>query len=809
MVKLSSLVYPWQPIVSLERLVSRNVLFFLRLLFGSLFVVFTILSFLAYYTDFLQYELLWTGIALVFFGLWLEQIMLYCFHNYHYFAGLNSLVSKNEVTPSPVTYDLAKITLKNPIDLTYALLTNEIGLKVCMRVGIKKDDVDSFLLQGRERVSAEEIIISENDGTSSVYQLSIQLIQKDVDLKNFIESHGITTSVWLGAIRWVVNERINFKLKERWWSSDNLLKSKSLGSSWSFGYTSNLNRFSKPILTSSIYSRFVSTPAYAMQKVEELSYSLIKEKAGNALIVGEAGVGKTDIVVALDTQIKNNMSIAGLQHRRIIVLDTERFVAVSETAPQLEKYIISVFDEALRSGNCILVIENMSHFIASVLSRNVSLPELLDPYLAHPDLLFIATDTPGNFHQFLQPQGALLRRFSQIILDVPDTESVVNILQRASVQSEVAHNVSFTYPALIAIAQAANRYVTDGVLPDSALTLLVEVATNCKNTSEHVWITPEVVSQFLKNKTGIPMGQITEEERDMLMHLEDVLHERVIGQSSAIDAIANTMRRARVGIQSSTRPIGSFLFLGSTGVGKTETAKTLSEVFFGDKENMVRFDMSEYSSPDSLHSFIGDTERSGSLGSVLHDHPYTVLLLDEFEKAHQTIHDLFLQILDEGAFTDGRGHRVNARNTIVIATSNAGSELIYKTKYERESNRALDQRVIDYIIDQKIFRPELINRFDNTIIFEPLRLDEQKQIADLMLRDLRSRIEEKGFKLEVGEDIKDYLIEHGYSEKFGAREMRRQIQDIIESAIADRIIMDNLHPGSTIKLSAQDIKNIS
>jgi ATP-dependent Clp protease ATP-binding subunit ClpA len=314
-----------------------------------------------------------------------------------------------------------------------------------------------------------------------------------------------------------------------------------------------------------------------------------------------------------------------------------------------------------------------------------------------------------------------------------------------------------------------------------------------------------VVYQVVSDKTGIPAGPIQDEERDLLMHLEEKLHQQVIGQEAAIKAIARTMRRARAGIQSSEKPIGSFLFLGPTGVGKTETAKALATIFFGSEAAMLRLDMSEYSGQDALIRLLGDGETSGVLPDMLREHPYAVLLLDEFEKATRSVHDLFLQVLDEGVFTDARGGKVNARNTIVIATSNAGSQLIIKTVQQRQTLAHLEQEIINSIIKDGIFRPELINRFDSTIIFEPLTQVEQGHVARLMLSGLYERIKERGFELTISDDLMNLLVEKGYSPEFGARPMQRAMQDLIEEAVARKIISGDAQKGDTIMLTKADV----
>ena len=792
----------WRPVYALERLLSRTALSRLRFIFGVLTCIFALLSLSTVWYSPMPYPLLWYGLGLISFGLWLEQVMLYGYHNFWYFAGLNSLIGREEITPSPITYDVAQALHNTPHDITAGFLRHPLGVTIWQRAELTPEAREDFLQQQRTPITADQLSLPVL-GTYSLQGLGQDLVKHDTDLKRFLETHGVTAEHWRGAVSWVVKDHVSQKVAQRWWGKDNLLRTNGIGKQWSYGYTNTLNRFLKPVQTSAVFSVFGSLPQFAQAKVDELAQTLLQEKAGNVMIIGAAGVGKTDVVVALEQRIAGNAAPAGLQHKRISVLDTERLLAVHEDATALEQTMMTVLQEARDAGNAVIVIENLSTFIGAAAERGVRIPELLDTYLAHPDIQFIATDTPHGFHRELQPLGALTRRFGQVMIDEPDTQTVVSILQQSCRGVEKQHGVLYTYPALVLIAQGAKRYITDGVPPDSALTLMVEVAQH--GAAQGGVIDRTVVESYLKQKTGIPMGSIDEEERDVLMHLEDTLHHHVIGQDAAIDAIGKTIRRARVGIQSSDRPMGSFLFLGPTGVGKTETAKTLAKVFFGSPEEMVRFDMSEYSAPDALAHLIGSQQEAGALSNALHDHPYCVLLLDEFEKATSSVHDLFLQVLDEGQFTDGRGAHVNARNTIIIATANAGSELIYKTTSQRQTDPTLNQRIIDHIIEAGHFRPELINRFDNTIIFEPLKEGEQQQVADIMLRQLSDRLHEQNYELTLDQEVKAYLLEHGYSEQFGARAMRREIQDTIEAAVADKIIADGLRPGDTIHLTRADI----
>jgi ATP-dependent Clp protease ATP-binding subunit ClpC len=452
----------------------------------------------------------------------------------------------------------------------------------------------------------------------------------------------------------------------------------------------------------------------------------------------------------------------------------------------------------------VVVIEDYPQFVSSCESIGVNIHELLERYLSSPQIQFVMTTNPSTYHHSLETNQALIRQFSQVTIEDPGLSASVRVLEAEAPEQEHLHGVIFTYRALEHIVENADQYIVEGVMPDKALSFMEEIASRAGQQGQKL-VTADFVDVHTSNKTGIPTGPIQEEEKDLLLNLETVLHERVVGQDDAIQAIASTMRRARTGIQSKERPMGSFLFLGPTGVGKTETAKTLAHVFFDSDENMERLDMSEFSDDKSLERLIGSGNKPGVLSTTLREHPYCVLLLDEFEKASDEVHDLFLQILDEGIVTDARGQRINARNTIIIATSNAGSEMIWNLMQEGERPGDHEDKIIDKIIDEHIFKPELINRFDSAVIFESLSEDQQEQIAGLMLNALKERIKDKGYILEIDSSAISKLVTAGYDPKFGARPMRRVIQDVVEEKIARKIIEGSLQKGETIRLEESDI----
>lgn len=806
MYTLADDIIRFEPVLSFARLLSRKLLKRLRILFLTIALTSGVAGLIVSFLSDSNHASVLFGICLIATAFWIEQMMMYGYHNSFYYYGLRSIFGQSEEKITGMTYTVAETIIKHPEDVTLAFCLSRLGTVILLRAGVDPNTLDTFLRNPRPKINTAMITLSV-DEIFTMTTLGTYLFQQDPIFKKMITGQGITEEIYLGALNWVVNAHHKEKKQERWWGRDNLSKTKGIGREWSYGTPYLLEKFSRNINTSSVFSTLTnSNSAFTESKLVEIEMALARAKSANVLVIGEPGVGKIDLLMEVNRRLAAGSSIGAVADQRMILLDSTRLFASHKDKQSLEQTIIALFIEAINAGNIIIVIESLSTFIREAEAVGVFVPELLDPYLSSTTFHLVATDTPGNYHTFLEPLGAFSRRFVEVLIDAPNLKSTTEVLAGVALQNENRYRVLFTYASLVAITTAADRYLVEGVMPDKAIELMLDVATHAGSAGESI-ITADYVYTIVSNKTGVPVGPIAENERDLLLNLEQKLHERVIGQQSALDAIARTMRRARAGIQAADKPIGSFLFLGPSGVGKTETAKALAQIFFGDEKNMHRFDMSEFSGEDALQRMIGDGTNSGLLANKLREKPYAVVLLDEFEKGARTVHDIFLQILDEGVFTDGSGNKVNARNTIIIATSNAGSQLILKTVEQRKELSTLSQEIIDSIIKDGTYRPELLNRFDSTIIFEPLTLEEQGQIAGLMLGGLYERIKERGYELIINRDLIDVLVQKGYNPQFGARPMQRVLQDLIEEKIAQHIISGAVAQGGTISLSKADFSD--
>ncbi len=742
------------------------------------------------------------GVSMLLVGPYVVLMQLSFFYNTLYYRGLKVILREELTDEEGITQDVAVVCLRNRDDLTHGFLTSSYGKEIMLRTGIDTSGLDAYLRSRRIPIDSYSIPLIAHTFLT-LQDVGEYLLEHDASFKAFLFEQGITPELFKGANEWVSRVRMLHKQKRQWWSKDNLGKIGGMGRELSYGVAYELKRYMRSINSTSVLSLVLNNTAYADEVITKVETILSRSKAANVILVGEPGVGKMDMLIELGRRMREGHSVASLSGKRLVVFDTDAFIATHNSKEEFEYAFLKLMLQTEHAGNIIVVIESISSFMSSVAALGVDVGELLGRFLSSPDVQLVATTDPGSYHQSLEGNQQLLQHFASVIIEKPDLTSTIRVLEEATWKHEHRYNIFFTYPALVRIAESADQYIVDGVMPDKAVSLLSEIAAEAMQ-ERRVFVHGEFVDACVSKKTGIPTGPVLERERELLVHLEDVLHERVVGQHAAIQAIASTMRRARAGIESKERPIGSFLFIGSTGVGKTETAKALAHVFFGNEDKMIRFDMSEFSDDDGLARLIGASGKPGALASALREHPYGVLLLDEFEKSAPPVRDLFLQILDEGIFTDARGTRINARNTIIVATSNAGSDMIWELM--QSGKRPVDAKddIINGIIEKHIFKPELINRFDAVIIFELLGEVEQRKIASLMLKELETRIRNQGYALVINDVLLTELMKEGYDPKFGARPMRRAIQDNIEEKIALKIIEGGLRPGDSIEFTEAD-----
>ncbi len=617
------------------------------------------------------------------------------------------------------------------------------------------------------------------------------------------------------------------------------------------------------------------------KEIERVVQILARRTKNNPVLIGEPGVGKTAVAQGLAIRIANGEVPDILENKKIIQLDMGLLIAGTKYRGEFEERLKKIMDEIRQAGNIILVIDEMHTLIgAGAAEGAIDAANILKPALSRGEIQVIGATTLDEYRKYVEKDSALERRFQPVTIDEPSVEDTIQIIRGLKSKYEEHHKLIISDEAIVQAAQLANKYITDRFLPDKAIDIIDEASSKVRlnmsslppegkelekqlkdivkskeeairkqefelasqlredeadlkekirevsqkwrdeNDANKPTVTPEQVAEVVSTMTGIPTTKITEGESQRLLKLESTLHDRVIGQDQAVVALSKAIRRARVGLKSPNRPIGSFIFSGPTGVGKTELAKALAEAIFGSEDNMIRVDMSEFMEKHSTSKLIGSPpgyvgyDDGGNLTETIRKKPYSVVLFDEIEKAHPDVFNIMLQILDDGRLTDSKGRYINFKNTIIIMTSNVGASMITtgsklgfsvggdeakKDKYEHLKETVMEEM-------KKSFRPEFLNRIDDIIVFAHLNKEEIREIVDLMLKDLFKRLEDKEFSIEVTDEVKDYLANEGYSEAYGARPLRRLIQKKIEDGLAEEILMGAYKPGDKMQLVMDEDK---
>jgi len=607
-------------------------------------------------------------------------------------------------------------------------------------------------------------------------------------------------------------------------------------------------------------------------EIERIMQILARRQKNNPVLIGEPGVGKTAIVEGLAQRISSNQVPEILKGKQIYSLDLAALVAGSKYRGEFEERLKKVMKEIQQRGDIVLFIDELHNLVgAGAAEGAIDAASILKPALARGELQTIGATTLDEYRKYLERDAALERRFQQVRVEEPSVDDSVQILRGLRDRYEAHHRVTITDDALKAAAELSDRYIQDRHLPDKAIDLIDEAASRLRiksmsappryreledeiervrkekeasienqefekaaslrdkerkltqkkreleeqwrsseSTEEQPQVGEEEIADIVSMWTGIPVFKLTEAESARLVRMEEELHKRVVGQEEAIVAVAKSIRRARAGIKDPKRPTGSFIFLGPSGVGKTELARTLAEFLFGDEDAMIQVDMSEYMEKHSVSRLVGSPpgyigyDEGGQLTEAVRRKPYSVLLLDEIEKAHPDVFNILLQILEEGKLTDAQGRRVDFRNTIVIMTSNLGAAQISKNTgfgftVGDESGLSYDEmksRVMGEL--KKVFRPELLNRIDEIIVFHKLSKEEITTIVDLQLLRLREQMATHEVAIELTDEAKELLVDKGYDPAMGARPLRRAIQRYIEDPLADFVLGRQLEPGSTI-----------
>jgi ATP-dependent Clp protease ATP-binding subunit ClpC len=609
-------------------------------------------------------------------------------------------------------------------------------------------------------------------------------------------------------------------------------------------------------------------------EVLRLMEVLVRRTKNNPVLIGDPGVGKTAIVEGLARHIASGKVPEPLKGKRIVALDVGAMLAGSKFRGEFEERLKSVVNEVKASNGEIIVFIDELHTIvgAGGAEGAMDASNMLKPALARGELRCVGATTLDDYRQGIERDPALERRFAPIFVDEPSIEDTIEILRGLRDRYEDHHGLTIQDNALDAAVTLSDRYIQDRSMPDKAIDVMDEAAAKVRlrasiedadtpraqiaalrEQEDEAWqardyekaaevkaerlkleqehpeigddpepqrrsVTPQHVAEVVAQWTGVPVRNIYSEEADKLLHLEEALHARVIQQDDAVQVVSDAIRRSRSGLSDPKRPIGSFLFLGPTGVGKTELAKTLAEFLFDDDDALLRLDMSEYREPHTVSRLFGSPpgyvgfDQGGQLTEAVRRRPYQVILFDEIEKAHPEVWSALLQILDDGRLTDGHGRTVDFRNTVIIMTSNVGSVRAFSKRREHlgfdlgnpefAKDEGMQARVMASL--RETFRPEFLNRIDEIIVFDRLSHESLRQIVDGMLRQLRERLDERELKLELTDAARDWLVEHGYDDEFGARPLRRLIQRKLENELAREVLAEAYQPGDVIRVDVSE-----
>ena len=619
------------------------------------------------------------------------------------------------------------------------------------------------------------------------------------------------------------------------------------------------------------------------KEIERVTQILSRRTKNNPALIGEPGVGKTAIVEGLAHRIIAGDVPETLEGKRIVTMDIGALVAGTKYRGEFEERLKKVIDEIKNAGNCVLFIDEFHTMVgAGAAEGAVDAANILKPSLARGELQCIGATTLDDYRKYVERDAALERRFQPILVEEPSVEETLEILRGVKGRYEEHHQLTISDKALSAAATLSARYIPDRFLPDKAIDLIDEASSRVRikrrtipvtlkearraqdnirkdkeaaltaqqyeyaaelrqrelqieekiKQMEQEWqaeqeeegpvVTEEDIAQVVSMWTGIPVVQLASEETSRLLQMEEALHKRIVGQDEAINSIARAVRRARAGLKDPRHPIGNFIFLGPTGVGKTELVRALAEFMFGSEDALIRLDMSEFMERHTVARLVGAPpgyvgyEEGGQLTEAVRRKSYCCILLDEIEKAHEDVFNILLQIFDDGHLTDAKGRRVDFRNSIIIMTSNIGAELIRKgttigftshtdeSKTREKSYERMKENLLEAL--KKTFRPEFLNRIDDRIVFHALTKEHIRKIVDLMLAQVSKQLVEKGVKLEVTDAAKDLLGEKGYDEVFGARPLRRVIQDMVEDKLSEDLLRGKFRPGDTAVVDVEGVE---
>ncbi len=663
-------------------------------------------------------------------------------------------------------------------------------------LGYTQDYQDTIweALKIAQRRNHKYVVVGDILSALAIYDPVFQKILANANLKNAdIEN----LSWWLESVKRKTEER------KRWWDYQNLIRRGTLAKEWTAGYTLTLDKYSIDWTEIAKKEGFPEIIGHE-KEIEQVERVLGRREYNNVLLVGEAGVGRKGIVQGLVRKAILGQSLPTVNYKRLVELNLSSLLMDLTDSEKIEATLDKIFQEANTAGNVILVINEFHNFIGVKPGPGVvDISGVISPYLNLPQFQVVAVCTFSGLHKNIEQNPSVLNLFEKVEVAEISESATLMALENLTLFLEQKYKIFVSYPALREIISLSRRYLTSLTFPKKALDLLDEAMIYAKTTAKAKILLPSHIASIITEKTQIPLGEMEIKEKNILLNLENLIHQRIINQEEAVREVATALRRARAEVSARKGPMGTFLFLGPTGVGKTETSKALAQIYFGSEQKMIRLDMSEFQDTKDIPRMIGGVGEEGLLTTPVIENPFSLILLDEIEKAHPNVLNLFLQVLDEGFLTDGQGKKVDFKNSIIISTSNAGYQVILEAVKTPDEWSGVKQKLFDYVFDKAIFRPEFINRFDAVVVFKPLSKENLLDIAELMLKSLKNHLKEKGIDFVATALLKEKIVELSYNPTFGARQMKRVIQDKVENVLAEALLSGKLQRGDMVEIDPQ------
>lgn len=719
-----------------------------------------------------------------------------------FLAGVGLFVIHNLTHPHKKVWSAGNLwsssTIKKEKLSFVNLLKNQGVLDLLSNLELQLDHLPQFEIQNIDKVGEKAYALAKLSGSQylTARHFFTASIEEIPGIDNLLLKFDLKVADFVDCLSYLEKKK-NLWRKVYIWDEDFTIHHlKGVNRGWLGAPTPTLDLFSEDWTKKAAQEGF---PKLIREKniVLDVANILSQQTGRNVIIVGPPGSGKTALIKDLAGQIVTGDAPPALATKRLALLDLTKLLSGVKTQGELADRIKNVFEEVGFAQNVIIVIEEIQQFGMGEAGNSLNLYSLMQPYLESDTFQFIGTTEPENYSHVLEKNSSLIRIFRKVELLPATALDTLNILEDRSITTERKQKIKTTFMALKTAVELSQKFIRDRVLPDSAISVLKEAQTEAVNG----WVTKGVVRRVISSRVKVPLMEVGTADKTRLLNLETELHHRLIGQDFAVGAISDSLRRSATGLSEDGRPIGSFLFVGPTGVGKTELAKTLAEIYFKTEGAFIRFDMSEYQNPESIVRLIGANGEGGLLTESVRNRPYALLLLDEFEKAHDKILTLFLQVLDDGRLTDGAGRTIDFEDTIIIATSNAGSLLIAQGIQSGKSLEIIDKEVNDELL--KIFKPELVNRFDEVVLFKPLLEQELEKIVKLKLTSLQNQMKKKGYLIDFDPNLISELGKKGFDKVMGARPLRRLIQDGLEANLSRMILENRLQKGIAFKVGVE------